>query len=167
MSLVDHDGIQILLRDFSRTLSKSSNQEFQGQNLLAGYILALLQSFPGRADDTRMRLFLEEIPTASGSVPTVKFLWQIMKKTTVFRKLLTESENPTSVLRNYLRGPASPTHKPMEDQEWPSVLLFLELYTFILRLSDDEDFLAVFIRNYLILMLLLLAFDLAVSRCEM
>ena len=140
MSLVDHDGIQRLLRDFSYNLANSSNQAFQGTSLLAGYILSLLQSFPTNADDTRMRLFLEQIPSASGDIPTVVFLWQIMSTTSIFRKLKSESAKPVDVLRSYFEGSGSASYNAVEEQEWRIVLLFLELYVFILRLSDDEDF---------------------------
>lgn len=139
-SLVDHDGISRLLQNFLKNLAESSNQQFEGTSLLAGYILALLQSFPSNADDTRMRLFLGQIPTSTGEIPTVKFLWQIMRQTSVFRKLKTESEQPANVIRNYLRGASHLSHYTVEEQEWRIILLFLEIYIFILLLSDDEDF---------------------------
>ncbi|KAK2590858.1 ubiquitin-protein ligase (E3) [Conoideocrella luteorostrata] len=140
LSLVDHDGISNILRDFSSKLAYSASKDSYGTSLLAGYILTLLHCFPDNADDTRMRLFLEQIPTSSGSIPTIKFLWQIMRQTTVFNKLQRESEPPLAVIRRYLRSIPSLTQESTEEQEWRVILLFLELYTFILRLSDDEDF---------------------------
>ncbi|KAL7951801.1 hypothetical protein V8C42DRAFT_17574 [Trichoderma barbatum] len=140
--LVDNNGISNLLHDFSTSLAQSSTQELEGSELLAGYILALLQSFPSRADDTRMRLFLEEIPTSGGHVPIVKYLWQMMTKTLVFQKLKTESERPAKILHRYFYGHSSRHSSHTEEQEWRIILLFLELYTFILRISDDEDFLS-------------------------
>lgn len=137
-SLVDSNGISQTLRDFSVNLAASSHQETQGTSLLAGYILTLLRCFPSSGDDIRMRLFLEQIPTASGNIPTVKFLWHKMRTTPVFQKLRTESEQPIDVLRRYLGATATGTST--EEQDWGVILLFLELYIFILRLSDDEDF---------------------------
>ncbi|KAF4504728.1 hypothetical protein G6O67_008137 [Ophiocordyceps sinensis] len=142
LSLGNHDGISRLLRDFSDSLSQTSNHEFQGTSVLAGYILTLLQCFPASGDDTRMRLFLEQIPTASGQVPTIKFLWQIMKQTSVFRKLETESEQPSAVIRRYLHSTSQPLSETPEEREWRIILLFIELYIFVLRLSDDEDFIS-------------------------
>ncbi|KAH7319795.1 hypothetical protein B0I35DRAFT_478109 [Stachybotrys elegans] len=136
MSLVHPEGISRLLADFSSKLTNSS-QDFEVTCVLAGYILCLLQSFPGNADDTRMRLFLEQIPTAAGDMPIVKFLWRIMQQTSVFEMLRTESVSPVEVIRDYLHGTSS---NAKQDQEWPIILMFLELYIFILRLSDDEDF---------------------------
>lgn len=142
LRLIDSNGISNLLHDFSTSLAQSSGRELEGSELLAGYILALLQSFPSRADDTRMRLFLEEIPTAGGSTPIVKFLWQMMTRTSVFQKLRTESERPAKILHRYFYEASSQPSVHAEEQEWRIILLFLELYTFILRISDDEDFLS-------------------------
>ncbi|PHH91174.1 hypothetical protein CDD83_1455 [Cordyceps sp. RAO-2017] len=139
-SLADHEGISQVLRDFSDSLAQTSNYEFKGTSVLAGYILTLLHCFPTNADDTRMRLFLEQIPTTSGQVPTVKFLWQVMRETSVFRKIRTESEEPSVVLRRYLQSTSQFLNETIEEQEWRIILLFIELYIFILRLSDDEDF---------------------------
>ncbi|KAF4969767.1 hypothetical protein FZEAL_10170 [Fusarium zealandicum] len=140
MSLVDSNGISQTLRDFSTNLAGSSHQEFQGTSLLAGYILTLLRCFPTSGDDIRMRLFLEQIPTPSGDVPTIKFLWHIMSRTAVFQKLRTESEQPVDILRRYLGVTSQESNASTEEQDWRIILLFLELYIFILRLSDDEDF---------------------------
>lgn len=140
LSLVDEDGISKLLHDFSASLAQTSCHEFQGTSVLAGYILTLLHCFPASADDTRMRLFLQQIPTAAGRVPIVKFLWHMMKETSVFQKLKTESEQPSVVLRRYLSSTSQLLSETVEEQEWRIILLFLELYIFVLRLSDDEDF---------------------------
>lgn len=140
LSLVENNGISKLLQDFSINLAESSTHEFRGTSLLAGYILTLLRCFPSSGDDIRMRLFREQIPAASGKIPTVKFLWQIMKQTTVFHKMRTESERPVEILRRYLRASSDTPNATVEEQEWRVILLFLELYIFILRLSDDEDF---------------------------
>ncbi|CAM1501979.1 Fc.00g039630.m01.CDS01 [Cosmosporella sp. VM-42] len=140
LSLVEKDGISKLLRDFSTNQTDSSSRESRHTGLLAGYILTLLRCFPSSGDDIRMRLFLEQIPTTSGDTPTVKFLWQIMRQTTIFYKLKTESERPVQVLRRYLSVASDTSNARVEEQEWRIILLFLELYIFILRLSDDEDF---------------------------
>ncbi|KAM0202203.1 hypothetical protein ACHAPI_001388 [Fusarium lateritium] len=140
LSLVDSNGISQTLNEFSTNLAGSSQQEYQSTSFLAGYILTLLRCFPASSDDIRMRLFLEEIPTPSGHVPTIKFLWHIMRKTAVFRKLRTESEPPLDVLRRYLGATTGTSSSSEEEQDWRIALLFLELYIFILRLSDDDDF---------------------------
>jgi ubiquitin-protein ligase E3 C len=139
-SLVESQSISKLVGDFTRHLRRPSQEEFNDTSLLAGYSLALLQAFPANADDTRMRLFLEHIHTDAGVVPLTIFLWRIMQRTTIFSKLRTESERPVNVLRRYLGVSGQPSGSATEEQEWRIILLFLDLYTFILRLSDDEDF---------------------------
>ncbi|RGP66671.1 ubiquitin- ligase e3 c [Fusarium longipes] len=140
LSLVDSKGIAQTLNRFSSNLAGSSHQDHQGTSFLAGYILTLLRCFPSSGDDIRMRLFLEEIPTLTGNVPTIKFLWETMVKTSVFFRLRTESGSPLEILRRYLGVAVGSNDFPEEEQDWRIILLFLELYIFILRLSDDEDF---------------------------
>ncbi|TQV97542.1 hypothetical protein V2A60_006706 [Cordyceps javanica] len=137
--LISNEGTSKILRDFTANSIQPSRDTLQGTSLLAGYLLTLLQSFPDNADDVRMRLFLEQVTTQAGSVPTVKFLWQMVQETNIFQSLRKESEQPLAILKRYLQ--TSPENEEtVDDQEWRIILLFLELYTFILRLSDDEDF---------------------------
>jgi ubiquitin-protein ligase E3 C len=141
MCLVDDTGIIRLLTNFSRTLTESLGQHVKDTNILASYILCLLQGFPVQADNIRMKLFMAEIPTAEGETPIVKFLWQMMRQTTLLQRVVTDEQSVVRILRSYLSGGTS-SGRTIEDQEWPTVLLFLELYIFILRLSDDEDFMS-------------------------
>lgn len=138
--LISQEGTAKILRDFTASSFQSNTDALQSTSLLAGYLLILLQSFPDNADDVRMRLFLEEVATDTGSVPTVKFLWKIVQHTSVFQSIRQESEQPLAVLKRYLQTSTTGSIESIEEQEWRIILLFLELYTFILRLSDDEDF---------------------------
>ncbi|KAK1526525.1 HECT-domain-containing protein [Colletotrichum paranaense] len=154
-SLVNRDGISALLAELttlvnpfptlgkSLTLSsnfgsQSSSHEFQSASLLSGYILTLLRCFPSQGDDIRMRLFLGDVSTGLGSLPTIQFLWQAMSQTTIHKQILQNSASVQDLLRDYLSK--SSKSSDSHEQEWRLVLLFLELYIFILRLSDDEDF---------------------------
>ena len=141
LSLVNDRGITQLLKSFSDvSLNRSSPTEVQGTSLLAGYTSTLLQCFPTQADDIRMRLFLTTIPTASGDLPTVKFLWNDICHSGLFRKIVRELESPAKTLRNYLNGTFDSRQNTDEERDWRVILMFLELYTFVLRLSDDDDF---------------------------
>lgn len=137
--LISNEGTSKILRDFTAGSVQPTQEALQSTSLLAGYLLTLLQSFPDNADDVRMRLFLEQVTTQAGLVPTVIFLWQMVQQTAVFQSLYTSSKQPLGILKRYLRS-SSEGQETVEDQEWRTILLFLELYTFILRLSDDEDF---------------------------
>ncbi|OHF00227.1 HECT-domain-containing protein [Colletotrichum orchidophilum] len=154
-SLVNRDGISALLAELtmlvnpSSTLrnsltsssnfgSQSSSHEFQSASLLSGYILTLLRCFPSQGDDIRMRLFLGDVSLGLESLPTIQFLWQAMSQTSIYKQILQNSTSVQGLLRDYLSK--SSKSSDSHEQEWRLVLLFLELYIFILRLSDDEDF---------------------------
>lgn len=138
--LISNEGTSKILRDFTAGSVQAGDQALQSTSLLAGYLLTLLQSFPDNADDVRMRLYLEQVTTQHGPTPTVKFLWHMMQTTGVFQLLRKESEQPHATLKRYLQSSSVQATDCIEDQEWRIILLFLELYTFILRISDDEDF---------------------------
>ncbi|TDZ24586.1 putative E3 ubiquitin protein ligase [Colletotrichum orbiculare MAFF 240422] len=138
-SLVDKDGISVLLAELTTNFGvKTTNGDIESASLLSGYVLTLLRCFPNHGDEIRMRLFLGDVPSRAGSLPTIKFLWQAMSQTSVYVQVLHNSASAVELLKTYLSlsAPASSA----QEEEWRLVLLFLELYIFILRLSDDEDF---------------------------
>lgn len=88
-----------------------------------------------------MRLYLADIPTYPNSV---KFFWNAMARTKVFLSVVSDDRGTTLDL---LQGRESKQLTPIRgdaawDREWRTILLFLELYVFVLRLTDDEDFFA-------------------------
>ncbi|KAK0709499.1 hypothetical protein B0T26DRAFT_408047 [Lasiosphaeria miniovina] len=136
-SLIDKDEISSLLDMF--TLSSS---EFEDASFLAGYILTLIYCFPTLSDDIRMRLYLVDMSTRRGSLPALKFFWNAMSQTSIFSTIVSNEEATLNVLRqksNSLESSAAKTDSQWH-REWRTILLFLELYVFILRLTDDDDF---------------------------
>lgn len=88
-----------------------------------------------------MRLYLEDIHTSSGGLPAVKFFWNAMSNTSIFSVIMSSEDATLDLLRRgRLQTGSSSQYGSKWDQEWRSVLLFLELYVFVLRLTDDEDF---------------------------
>ncbi|KAI1374401.1 hypothetical protein F4677DRAFT_166501 [Hypoxylon crocopeplum] len=138
--LVDEDGISELLSRFTSTALSADRLSEDDASLLAGYTLVLLKCFPSHCDDIRMRLFQGDITTlnyaSSTSVPSVKYFWKAASNTEIFKSIMQSKaqQQPTSVV-TLLRP------EPIRDQEWWTILLFLELYNFLLRVTDDEDFL--------------------------
>lgn len=108
---------------------------------MSGYLLALLSYFPEQSDTIRMRLFLSDIPSASGkTVPALHWLWQSVAKSRIFFQGWNDTRAPVSILKAYLSQ--QPGLQPHDgDAEWRVLLLFLDLYIFVLRLADDDDFL--------------------------
>ncbi|KAK3316370.1 hypothetical protein B0H66DRAFT_292930 [Apodospora peruviana] len=141
-SLVDRDEITRLLERFTLNHGKSSAPDPQDAGFLAGHILTLIYCFPALSDEIRMRLYLADIPSAQGRVPAVKLFWEAMSKTSIFHAILSNETAALDILRyktytgeTKVSAPESKWHR-----EWQTVLLFLELYVFVLRLMDDDDF---------------------------
>lgn len=135
--LVDEDGISELLGRLTST-ALSLDRLSEDASLLAGYTLVLLRCFPSHSDDIKMRLFQGDISTidsdGSTSMPSVKYFWKAASNTSIFKNITQTRAQLTSVVA--LLQP-----DPIRDREWRIILLFLELYNFLLRLTDDEDFL--------------------------
>ncbi|KAI0477398.1 hypothetical protein GGR56DRAFT_665418 [Xylariaceae sp. FL0804] len=138
--LVNDDGISELLNKFTTTASSTARLS-EDASLLAGYTLVLLRCFPNHSDDIKMRLFQGDISVVGNSpprlVPSVRYFWKAASQTEVFTTVLRTDvqKRPISVVS--LLKP-----DPSRDPEWRTVLLFLELYNFLLRVTDDEDFLS-------------------------
>ncbi|KAI1146072.1 hypothetical protein F4825DRAFT_441811 [Nemania diffusa] len=138
--LVNEEGIADLLNRFASTAS-TTNRISEDTSLLAGYTLVLLRCFPTHGDDIKMRLFQGDVQTVDGgnnsTLPSVKFFWEAASKTDIFTTIVQQAkakEKTASV-------PALLKQDPVHDLEWRTLLLFLELYSFLLRVTDDEDFL--------------------------
>jgi ubiquitin-protein ligase E3 C len=145
-SLVDKASITGLLAKFNIDYAKASAAGEEDASLLASYALTLLRIFPRRGDEIRMWLYLGSMTTSSGTqVPALKFFWQAMSSTSTFTTILGDSKASLTILRPY----SGPTHASdiARDREWRTILLFLELYTFVLRFTDDEEFLSGSVSN--------------------
>ncbi|KAL2162218.1 hypothetical protein VTH06DRAFT_7131 [Thermothelomyces fergusii] len=135
-SLTDREEITGLFEKFTSDHGGTSGSELEDAGLLAGYVLTLIHCFPPLADDIRMRLYLADIPTRQGPLPAVRFFWNAFSKTSIFDRI---ASDPDAALAILAEGPASQAGLPW-DREWRTILLFLELYIFVLRLTDDDDF---------------------------
>jgi ubiquitin-protein ligase E3 C len=108
---------------------------------LASYALTLLRVFPRRGDDIRMWLYLGSATSTDSSalrVPAIKFFWTISKSTELFAKISHDSNAVLSLLQP-ITG-EDPKRSLQREQNWTIILLFLELYTFLLKVMDDEEF---------------------------
>lgn len=82
-----------------------------------------------------MRLFQGDISTidssGSAALPCVKYFWKAASRSKVLTNIQRDSACISALLRE----------DDVRDREWRTILLFLELYNFLLRVTDDEDFL--------------------------
>lgn len=156
VSLVNQTSITGLLSQLqSAHLSQGDLADVQSDasreaKILATYALTLLRVFPRRGDDIRMWLYLgsanssDQIGGMSGSrIPAIKYFWHASRSSRIFASI---SQDSTKVLP-LLKPAADSTDSRLSaisqderDEEWTIILLFLELYTFVLKVMDDEEF---------------------------
>lgn len=80
-----------------------------------------------------------------GQVPSVKLFWTIMKNTRIFSAIVHEPQSIVCTLKRTCTGPSDDPKDHQvrsQEREWQAILLFLELYSFALRFTDDEEFLS-------------------------
>lgn len=155
-SLINQSNITGLLSQLqSDHLSQGEFANFQSDasqeaKILATYALTLLRVFPRRGDDIRMWLYLGSAATGDqlagqpGSrIPAIKYFWQASRSSRIFATISHDSTKVLSLLKpaEDVKDPKLSDITPSErDGEWTIVLLFLELYTFVLKVMDDEEF---------------------------
>ena len=152
-NLISQEDVSGLLAtlDISTSSGTEAGESSAEASILASYALMLLRVFKRRGDDIRMWLYRGSTSTQSkkthASVPAVKFFYQATKSTTVFQDI---SQDPRATIRlmkseteeDMSRNQASQKLTNTRDQQWRIILLFLELYTFPLKIMDDEEFLS-------------------------
>ncbi|KAL4891648.1 hypothetical protein BDV59DRAFT_61698 [Aspergillus ambiguus] len=156
VSLVKQRSITGLLSQLQSTrlsqgeLADAQSDASREAKILATYALTLLRVFPRRGDDIRMWLYLgsatssDQTTGGSGSrIPAIKYFWQASRASRIFATISQDSAKVLSLLK-----PADDSKEPRwanmsqteRDEEWMIILLFLELYTFVLKVMDDEEF---------------------------
>ncbi|KAJ8064685.1 hypothetical protein OCU04_007006 [Sclerotinia nivalis] len=143
ISLLNKASIAGLLERFIIDYAKGSTTGQEDASFLASYALTLLRIFPHRADEIRMWLCSSSMTASNGDqVLALKFFWQAMSSTSTFKAIVADSKAALEILRYQKQHSNEPSQDVMSiNREWRTILLFLELYTFILKFIDDEDFL--------------------------
>ena len=127
-SLLDQNSIRNLLVGKEGGLNRKTGSG--DAQALAGYALTLLRCFPRQADEIRMWLHIG--PTVDSVSPS-RFLWEAARLGQVFSTIKSNSRGVVSLLKN-----KSPTSSERDD--WTVVLVFLEMFSFDLKIMDDEEF---------------------------
>lgn len=155
-SLVDQEAITGLLAQSKITISadKVEDQGADDTAALAGYALTLLRVFPRRGDEIRMWLHLGSVSNETApdsrsrnSIPAIKHFWEVVSQTQIFRSISLYPRNAIAFLklendRQDTVKASSNTRASLKEREWTILLLFLELYTFVLKVMDDEEFMS-------------------------
>lgn len=149
--LVDQRGIRSLLaRPNADPAIAALDSDSDSTQLLAGYALTLLRMFPLRADDIRMWLYLGPSGQARPgvSIPAIAYFWRGARKTKLFEAIFQDPRASIDLLT--IAKPALSSwqppraHKEQSERnasDWRVMIVFLELYTFVLKIMDDEEFL--------------------------
>ncbi|KAF2136722.1 uncharacterized protein K452DRAFT_258657 [Aplosporella prunicola CBS 121167] len=140
-ALVDEGSIRSLLAD--RTSESLDNEARE----LASYALTLIRFFPRRGDEIRMWLYLGS--SSVRSTPAIKYFWQAVRSTNVVQTISRDSRAAVALLKTKKSSRSTSRWQPpgvVEDvsestsKEWQVILIFLELYIFVLKVMDDEEF---------------------------
>ncbi|KAL3478817.1 hypothetical protein BJX99DRAFT_223942 [Aspergillus californicus] len=129
-----------------RELANSRSDASQEAKILANYALTLLRVFPRRGDDIRMWLYLgsatsSEQSSGSGSrIPAIKYFWHASHSSRLFAAVSQDSTKVLPLLKPVVDAKPGSLSQAERDQEWTIILLFLELYTFVLKVMDDDEF---------------------------
>ena len=167
LSLVNQEGIGNLLAGSSQSANSTEDDKVEESRQLANYALALLRFFPRRGDEIRMWLYMgpSNAPVVKGrkKAPAIRYFWEASKRSYVFKTISRDSRAAVSLLRpktdeaessiaGHARALSLTQHAfwqaPQQEidrdavtaDEWRVILVFLELYTFVLKVTDDEDF---------------------------
>lgn len=149
-NLVSQDHVSSLLgqaaspEDF---ISEGSSIDAKRQtSTLAVYALTLLRAFPKRGDEIRMWLYLGSTSRAGAgersSIPAIKYYFNAASQTSIYKLVKDDPSRAIGLLNPGARRRANEPSIPDRDEQWQIILLFLELYPIVLKVMDDEEFLA-------------------------
>lgn len=152
-TLVNQNSITGLLSQLQSTnlsqgeLANVQSDASQEAKILANYALTLLRVFPRRGDDIRMWLYLGSATSGdkeTGSrIPAIKYFWHASRSSRIFAAISQDSTKVLPLLKpadDVKDSGLSTMPQNDRDEEWTIILLFLELYTFVLKVMDDDEF---------------------------
>lgn len=148
--LIERTSVESLLTSVPNSSAQSSTKPaFERASDLAAYALTLLRAFPSSADDIR-RWLLQGTASVSGirafGQSAIITLWFTARATVVFQRISQSHRNAVEALRpplstvNFNQVPATGSKLELWNREWTVILLFFEIYTFVVKFTDDEDF---------------------------
>ncbi|KAF2841952.1 hypothetical protein M501DRAFT_1054704 [Patellaria atrata CBS 101060] len=160
LSLVNKQSIGALLSNTNSTSPSTVLTHTNGRNdndearQFANYALTLLRLFPMQGDEIRMWLYFGS-SSVSNSIEkgvqssAIRYFWQATSNTMVFKIITQDSRAVIKLIKPRRSNNAGtygwqpPTRQSSTedlDDEWRIILIFMELYIFVLKLMDDEEF---------------------------
>ena len=150
LSLVNQDNVSGLLERLKSSASTKENIPTADVSTLASYALTLLRVFPRRRSDIQLWLYrglAYRQDRKQDKLPATRYFYEAASSTDIFRLIKDDPHNTVMCLAQEDVSLAaysvlSNADQDKRDQQWRVILLFLELYTFILQIMDDEEFLS-------------------------
>ena len=152
LTLINQENVSSLLAnvDVTSISDLGTSAAPKEASALASYALTLLRAFPRRGDEIRMWLYrgsTSRQAQAGATMPAIKYFFQAASRTNIFERISKDPHATVGMLRpdrtQSQRNKASSSITPeSRDQQWRVILLFLELYKFVLIFMDDEEFLS-------------------------
>ncbi|KAL6247478.1 ubiquitin-protein ligase (E3) [Rhinocladiella similis] len=144
------DNVRDVLLEMGTGMQSQASSQFDSAKRLANYAVALLRAFPSKAQNIRMSLYQGSVRSMGDTdVSTIQYFWQTTQATAVFKKVVQNHRSVLSILREAApetdqlgQAPLSKEEISIWRDEWRIILLFFELYTFVLKFMDDDDFFA-------------------------
>ena len=142
-SLIQRGSLQAIFESsddvMAAYLEDKSNSERAA--IRANYVLALLWWKSDVKDQILSWLYFTKCPSRNQNgtvtqVPAVKFFWSALEATELFQTISQSPKSAVVVIRT-ARDASKGSHL---GKAWKIGLLFLELYSFVIQLTDDEEF---------------------------
>ncbi|OQU96181.1 HECT-domain-containing protein isoform 1 [Cladophialophora immunda] len=149
--LPGQNNVRAILKEMGSSTASgkpTDGTDFDSAKRLANFAVAVLRAFPTRAPDIRMSLYQSSVRSVENAdMSTIQYFWNAAQTTSVFEKISQDYRVVLSVLTEAApksnqigQAPLSRQEVALWRDEWRIVLLFLELYTFVLKFMDDDDF---------------------------
>lgn len=153
LTLIDQENVGSLLANLNVMPEDAASEAPNKAAALASYALTLLRAFPRHGDEIHMWLYrgstsgTARATRADSTLPAIKYFYQAASKTNIFSSISKDPRETVGMLRpdnphSTTSKHSSPITIGSRDQQWRVILLFLELYTFVLKVMDDEEFLS-------------------------
>lgn len=147
LSLVSQDNVKGLLTNLDVAVAphNTTSGTSEDATALASYALMLLRVFPRRGDEIRMWLYQGSTSGKSNEsrnrIPAIKYFYQAASGTPIFKAVIKDPKAALDLLKpDQTSSDSSKTSS--RNQQLRIILLFLELYSFPLKIMDDEEFLS-------------------------
>lgn len=141
--LVDESSLRNLISNAQTSSNEKQPSSASDAILYANYALTMLRHFRLEADQIRMWLFLGPSNHTTGpsrEQSAIRYFWSAAKQTETFRHVRDDHRAIQYIILdgNFFDHPHQVPQSAEDD--WRVIFMFLELYTFVLKVMNDDEF---------------------------